>query len=88
MDQLLSLWKRYTFAILGVTALFALGLWILGKQAMHILYAGRFDSLGPLLFVLALLPLVMALGNTMTQALNAAEKPKLVFYGFLSSGTS
>jgi O-antigen/teichoic acid export membrane protein len=88
MDNLLSLWKRYALAILGVTSLFAFSLRILGQRVMHILYAGKFDALGPLLFMLALLPVLMALGNTMTQALNAAEKPKLVFYGFLSSGTA
>jgi O-antigen/teichoic acid export membrane protein len=88
MDHLLSLWKRYALAILGVTALFAFVLRILGQRVMHVLYAGKFDGLGPLLFLLALLPFLMAMGNTMTQALNAAEKPKLVFYGFLSSGTA
>src|SRR5713101_4769772 len=88
MDYLLLLWKRYTLAILSVTALFALGLRILGQQVMHVLYAGRFDGLAPLLFLLALLPLLMAIGNTTAQALKAAEKPKLVFYGFLSSGTA
>jgi O-antigen/teichoic acid export membrane protein len=32
--------------------------------------------------------LLVGTGNTMAQALNAAEKPKLVFYGFLSSGVA
>jgi O-antigen/teichoic acid export membrane protein len=86
MDHLLSLWKRYAVAILGVAALFALSLRIFGQQVMHILYRGKFDGLSPLLFLLGLLPVLMALGNTMAHALNAAEKPKLVFYGFLSSG--
>jgi O-antigen/teichoic acid export membrane protein len=86
MDRLLSLWKRYTAAILAVTVLFAIGIRLLGQPVMKVLYAGRFDGLAPLLFVLALLPLVTAVGNTMTQALNAAEKPKLVVYGFASGG--
>jgi O-antigen/teichoic acid export membrane protein len=88
LDNLLSLWRRYALAILGVTALFALGIRILGQQVMHVLYAGKFDDLGPLLFLLALLPVSTAIGNTMAQALNASERPKLVFYGFLSSGAA
>lgn len=87
-DNLLSLTKRYALATLGVTALFALGVRILGQQMMHVLYAGKFDNLAPLLFALGLLPLLMAMGNTMAQALKATEKPKLVFYGFLSSGAA
>jgi O-antigen/teichoic acid export membrane protein len=87
-NNLLSLWKRYTVAILGVTALFALGVRILGQQLLQLLYAGRFDGLAPLLFWLALLPMVTAVGNTMAQALKAAEKPRLVFYAFVSSGAA
>jgi O-antigen/teichoic acid export membrane protein len=86
MDNLLSLWKRFELAILAVSGLFALTVRIWGKQLMHVLYAGKFDGLGSVLFALALLPLLMATGNTMALALNAAEKPKLVFYGFLASG--
>jgi O-antigen/teichoic acid export membrane protein len=86
MDLLVSLWRRYALAAVSVTALFALAVRILGKSVMHLLYAGKFDGLAPLLFLLGLLPFLMAVGNAMTQALNAAEKPKLVFYGFLSSG--
>jgi O-antigen/teichoic acid export membrane protein len=88
MDRLLSVWKRYALAILGVSALFALCLRIAGKQVMHILYAGKFDGLGPLLFILALLPVLTATGTTMTQALSAVEKPKFVFYGYLTSGAA
>src|SRR5258708_35268594 len=88
MDNLLSLWKRFELAILAVSGLFALGVRIWGKQLMHVLYAGKFDDLGSVLFALALLPLLMATGNTMALALNAAEKPKLVFYGYLSSGVA
>jgi len=88
INSVLSLWKRYTAAILGVTALFALGVRILGQQVLQLLYAGRFNSLAPLLFWLALLPMVTAAGNTMAQALKAAEKPKLVFYAFVSSGAA
>jgi O-antigen/teichoic acid export membrane protein len=88
MDHLLSLWKRYVLAVLGVTALFALSLRILGQQVMHLLYAGKFDGLGPLVFALALLPVLTATGTTMSQALSAVEKPKLVFYSYVTSGAA
>jgi O-antigen/teichoic acid export membrane protein len=88
VGNLLSLWKRYMLAILGVTALFTLGALILGQKLIHTLYAGRFDGLGPLFSLMALLPVLMAMGTTMAQALKAMEKPKLVFYGFLSSGAA
>lgn len=85
MGNFLSLWKRNALAVAGVTGLFALGVRILGKPAMHVLYAGKYDGLAPLLYVLALSPLLMGIGGTMMNGLNAAEKPKLVFYGFLCS---
>lgn len=88
MDTFLSLTKRYALAILGVTAVFALAVRVLGQQVMHVLYSGKFDNLAPLLFALGFSPLLMAMGNTLAQALKAAEKPKLVFYGFLSSGAA
>lgn len=88
MGNFLFLWKRNVLAVLGVTGLFALGVRIFGTQAMHVLYAGKYDGLAPLLYVLALSPLFMGVGGTMMNALNAAEKPKLVFYGFLCSATA
>jgi O-antigen/teichoic acid export membrane protein len=88
MDRLLSLWKRYALGVLGMALCFALVLRLLGQRMLHLLYAGRFDGLASLLFVLALLPIAMALGNTMTQALNAVEQPKFVFFGFLSSAVA
>jgi O-antigen/teichoic acid export membrane protein len=41
-----------------------------------------------MLYILAFLPLIMGIGNVMGGALNAAEKPKLVFYAYLSSGAA
>jgi O-antigen/teichoic acid export membrane protein len=88
MDNFLSLWKRFELIVLAGSSLFAIGVRVFGKQVMHVLYAGKFDGLEPMLFTLALLPLFMATGNTIAVALNAAEKPKLVFYGFLASGAA
>jgi O-antigen/teichoic acid export membrane protein len=55
---------------------------------MHVLYAGKFDNLAPLLYLVALLPLLMGIGNTINDTLKAAERPKLVFYAYLASGAA
>jgi O-antigen/teichoic acid export membrane protein len=52
---------------------------------MHILYAGKFDDVAPLLGNLALLPVVMGIGNALNDTIKAAEKPKLVFYAYVCS---
>jgi O-antigen/teichoic acid export membrane protein len=88
MEDLLFLWKRNVLVVVGVTGLFALGVRILGKPVMHVLYAGKFDGLAPLLYMLSLSPLLIGIGGTMANALNAVEKPRLVFYAFVSSGTA
>jgi len=85
MTAFLSLWRRYTLATLGLTALFVLAVRFVGYRVLHILYAGKFDGLAPLLYLLALLPLVMAIGNTISHALNSSEKPYFVFWAYLSS---
>jgi len=72
----------------SVAALFAVAVRIVGRPVMHWLYAGKFDDLTPLLYMLALLPLLMGIGNTMNDALKAAEKPRFVFYAYLSSGAA
>ena len=86
--DLLSLWKRYVLATIGVTGLFAVSVRICGKPVMHALYAGRYDGLAPYLFVLALLPLLMGIGNTMNNALIASEKPKLLFLAYVCSAAT
>lgn len=85
MGNFLSLWKRNALAVAGVTGLFALGVRILGKPIMHVFYAGKFDGLAPLLYILALVPFLTGIGGTMINALNAIEKPKLVLYAYICS---
>jgi len=88
MRNLVALWKRYALALVGMTVLFALSVRVLGGQVMHSLYAGKFDGLAPLLSMLAFLPLLMGIGHTMNDALKAVERPRLVFYAYLSSGAA
>jgi hypothetical protein len=86
VEGLLPLWKVYCIGCLLLTAGFAALISIFGKPVLHILYAGKFDDLAPLLGSLALLPVVMGLGNTMNDAIKALEKPKLAFYAYACSG--
>jgi O-antigen/teichoic acid export membrane protein len=88
IGSFLSFSKHYALAVVSATALFALAVRIVGKPVMHWLYAGKFDDLAPLLYLLAFLPLTMGIGTVMSIGLSAAEKPKLVFYAYLCSGTA
>jgi len=88
IEEFLSISKRYGLAAVSATTLFALAVRLVGRPVMHRLYAGKFDDLAPLLYVLAFLPLLMGIGNAMSCALNAAEKPKLVFYAYVGSGAA
>jgi O-antigen/teichoic acid export membrane protein len=81
-----SLWKRYAISSLVATAVFALLVRAIGRPVVHILYAGKYDTVVPILFLLALLPFLMAIGHTLNSALIAAEKPQLVFFAFVCSG--
>jgi O-antigen/teichoic acid export membrane protein len=85
---LLPLWKKYCVGALLITGVFAACVNLFGKPVMHFLYAGKFDDVAPLLGSLALLPVVMAIGNTMNAALKALEKPRLVFYAYMVSGST
>ena len=85
---LVPLWRRYCFGWLCVSGSFAVSLLFLGKPVMHTLYAGRFDDVEPLLPTIALLPVVMGVGNTMNAALKAMEKPQAVFYAYVASGVA
>jgi O-antigen/teichoic acid export membrane protein len=86
MGSFLSLWKRYSLATLGVSGLYALAIRIIGRPMVHLLYAGKYDGLALYLFALTFVPLVMWIGSTMGHALNAMERPKFVFWAYVSSG--
>lgn len=86
--DLMSLWKRYALGIVGLTACFASSIRLFGKPIMHFLYAAKFDGLSPLLSTIAFVPVVMGVGYTITSALQSAEKPKFVLYGYLAGGTA
>ncbi len=86
MAGVLPVWKAYCAGALLLTGGFAACVNLFGKPVMHFLYAGKFDDVAPLLGLLALLPMLMAIGNTMNDALKSVEKPRLVFYAYVCSG--
>jgi O-antigen/teichoic acid export membrane protein len=88
MPEYFALWKKVGIGTICFTGLFAAVVRLAGRFVIHVLYAGKFDSVVPLLFTLALLPLLMSIGNTMNDALKAAEMPRLVFYAYLTSGAT
>jgi O-antigen/teichoic acid export membrane protein len=87
-QEFLSLVKRYATGAFATTALFVIGVRIVGRPVMHLLYAGKFDDVSSLLYALAFVPLIMGLGNAINAGLKGMEKPKAVFYGYLASGGS
>ena len=88
MAGLIPLWRKYCLAWLVVSASFAVILNLLGKRVMHVLYAGKFDDIAALVSILALLPILMGIGNTINAALKAGESPQAVFYAYLTSGAT
>jgi O-antigen/teichoic acid export membrane protein len=88
MAWLLPLWKLYGVATVLITSGFAVLVNFFGKPALHLVYAGRFDDVASLLGVLALLPMVMGVGNTLNAALKSIEKPQAVFYAYVTSGAA
>jgi O-antigen/teichoic acid export membrane protein len=87
MEDMLSTWKWYALGIGALTSAFAVCVGVFGKAVAHLLYGGRYDDAAPLLVMLGLLPLVMGIGHTMNAALKSMEKPKLVFWAYVCSGS-
>jgi O-antigen/teichoic acid export membrane protein len=88
MAGLVPLWKAYCLFTLLVTSSYAVFMNIFGKQLLHLLYAGKFDDLASFLGLLALLPVVMGVGNTVNAALKASERPQAVFAAYIASGAA
>lgn len=88
MAAFFSLWKAYLLTFILISVGFAAAALVLGRTVIHLLYGGRFDDVSALFGILALLPLVMGIGNTMNVALKSAEKPNAVLYAYLASGAA
>lgn len=88
LTQMLALWKLYLLLSAAVTAGFALLARLFARPVMHAIYGGKFDGVAPLLGTLAFLCIIMGVGNAMNAALKAMERPNMVFYAYLASGTT
>jgi O-antigen/teichoic acid export membrane protein len=88
ISGLVPLWRAYCLGWLLVTGVFAVVVNVFGRPVMHVVYAGRFDDIASLLGILALVPVVMGVGNTMNVALKSMEKPNAVFYAYVASGAA
>jgi O-antigen/teichoic acid export membrane protein len=85
-EGFLSLWKLYGLSTSLMTVSLFFAIRVLGAPLVHWLYAGKFDNALSLLYILAGLPIVMGIGNTMNDALKSMERPHVVFYAYLASG--
>jgi len=88
MAGLTPLWRTYCLLTLLVTSGYAVFMNVFGKRLLHLLYRGKFDDLTPVLGILAFLPVVMGVGNTVNAALKASEKPQAVFSAYVTSGAA
>jgi O-antigen/teichoic acid export membrane protein len=86
MPALLGTWKLNALAVVGITGLFAIAVRLFGKTLIHVVYAGKFDGLAPLLYLLVLSPMLVGIAGTMINALKAVERPKTVCYAYGCSG--
>ncbi len=86
--QLRHLWRQCALLYLGIGLAYALMVGLGSLPLLHAVYGGKFDSVAPLLRWYVLLPVAMALGNATNAALKAMEKPRAVFYAYLTSGAA
>jgi O-antigen/teichoic acid export membrane protein len=83
-----SLWKMYLLGFVLISGSFVLLAVLFGNSVVHRIYGGKFDEVATLLGTLALVPLLMAIGNTMNAALKSVERPNMVLYAYLASGAA
>src|SRR5579872_1404422 len=86
--EFFTLWKKYLTGFVVISAAFVVLVILLGSPFMHYVYRGKFDDVSPLLGSLALLPFLMAIGNSMNAAMKAVERPNMVLYAYLASGAA
>ena len=84
--QLLSLWKKFGVLTFLTSFAYAASVWMFGRHVMHSIYAGKFDDISDLLFLFAILPVIMSIGNSLNVALKSVERPDLVFGSYVASG--
>jgi O-antigen/teichoic acid export membrane protein len=85
---LFALWKRYAVVSVLGTAAFAIVVRIFGRPILHVFYGERFDDTATLVGTFALFPVIMSVGNSINAALKAMEKPNIVFWAYVASGST
>jgi O-antigen/teichoic acid export membrane protein len=88
VDDFFSLWKKYLLFFVLISGGFVLLAVLFGHPLVHLVYGGKFDEVSVLLGTLALVPLLMAIGNTMNAAMKSVERPNMVLYAYLASGVT
>jgi O-antigen/teichoic acid export membrane protein len=78
--------RRLLVAVLGASALFILFIYAAGNPILNLVYAGKYNTALPLLYIIALTPAALGLGNVFNDTLKAMEHPKSVFYAYLGGG--
>ena len=61
------------------TVAFSLGIALFGAHALHLLYDGQYDAYAGYLWIVAVLPLALAVSNVAQAMLRAQERPEGVF---------
>jgi O-antigen/teichoic acid export membrane protein len=70
----------------AVAIAWAIFLWLFGDQVYSVVYGGSYANSVGLLYILALIPPIVTVGNVLVDALRAMEEPRLVFIAFSVSG--
>ena len=65
--------------IVGIAAVYALSLAVLGAPVLSWLYEGKYDAYAPLLWIIGLLPFALAVSNLAQAVLRSQERPQAVF---------
>jgi O-antigen/teichoic acid export membrane protein len=88
VNAFFSLWKKYLLSFVLLSGGFVLFAILLGNPVVHRVYGGKFDEVSTLLATMALVPLLMAVGNTMNAAMKSVERPNMVLYAYVASGAA
>jgi O-antigen/teichoic acid export membrane protein len=86
--EFFSLWRMYLLGFVLVSGSFVLLAVFFGNPLVHRVYGGKFDDVATLLGTLTVVPLLMAIGNTMNAAMKSGERPNMVLYAYLASGAA